>query len=132
MTDRTDILDLDAIAPIPKFVKMGGKQYQVNPLTMQQLIDLERLEQALLSASSMAEVKDLATEIFGGFIPAIKEEGLFFTTEQMWAIIRFAQKTSIPQQAPEAAEVAREYAPKKKDDSLRESQPSSDSTQATK
>lgn len=132
MPNTPDLLDLDAIAPIPKFVKLNGKRYEVKPLTIQQLINLERLEQALTNIKSMEDVEKLVQESFSEFIPAIKEEGLFFTTEQMWAIIKFAQNTSVPQQSEAGAQTAKEYAPKKKEDSLKESPASSDSIPATK
>jgi hypothetical protein len=114
---NSEILDLDALSPIPKYISLNGKKYECKPLTLQQLIDLIRFEEALKKVSSMDELEKISKDALAAFIPAVKEEGLFFSLEQLFAIIEFAQKTSTPSETEEGAKVAKEYAPKKKENS---------------
>jgi hypothetical protein len=115
-----DILDLNSLSPIPKIISLNGKKYECLPLTLQQLIDLVRFEQALREIRSMDELEKISTEALAAFIPAIKEEGLIFTLEQLFSIIEFAQKTATPRETEEGAKVAKEYSPKKKESSPKE------------
>lgn len=122
-----DTLDLDALSPINKAIKLNGVSYECNPITIQQLINLGRLEENLSKINSLDEIMPMVLEAISPFIPSFKTEKIDITIQQLRAIIVFAQKSSVPDLASEA----KQYAPKKKDDSVKESQDSVVSTPPT-
>ena len=112
-----NILDLDAVAPAPRLIKVRGKTLQCNPLTIRQIVQIANLETKLKNAKTADEILPAILEVLSGFIPAIKDDSTIdFTIEEMWHIIRFAQNFSLPTQATDA----KQYDTKKKVTSLGE------------
>jgi hypothetical protein len=124
----SDILDLDAIVPPVKEIKLKGKIIKCYPLTIRQLIKLAKLEKELMQVKSEDEIIPLIKNALKPFIPEIKNNDLDFTIDQLKEIIRFAQSASVPEKATEA----KEYQPKKKDNLAEQSPSSPTSTQPTK
>src|SRR5688500_7302309 len=68
MTDK--ILDLDALAPQPKKVKLGGKLLDVNPLTTEQLFKLIKSLSSIQTGKpdeEIEKVKDVLKEVIPEF-----------------------------------------------------------------
>ena len=125
----SDLLDLDALAPLPRTIKFQGKTYKCLPLTISQLVNIARLEDRLEKIKSLDEIETIVRDTLTPFLPDLeKEEKIPFSIEQMRAIIKFAQESQVPAEAPNA----KTYAPKKKESSPKESPDSVDSTQDTK
>ena len=115
--DIKDILDLDALIPRSKYIKIHGKEIECFPLTLGQLIKVARLEYDLSKLSDPDEIEQKIKDALSPFIPAIKEDlELNFTLEQLAAIAKFAQEGIVP----ENAEMAKEYTTKKKVNSPKE------------
>lgn len=106
----SDILDLDALVPPSRYIKLNGKQYECKPLTIRQLVEIAHIEKKLAEITSEDEIIPIIREALKPFIPAIENEEVDFTIPQFRAIIQFAQTSAIPEKATEA----REYDPKKK------------------
>jgi hypothetical protein len=123
----TDILDLDALVPPVKEIKIKGKLIKCYPLTIRQLVTLAKLENKLINVKTEDEIIPLIKEALKPFIPEIENDEIDFTIQQLREIVRFAQSASIPQEATQA----KEFDPKKKDDLAKESPTSSTPTQPT-
>ena len=125
----SDIFDLDALVPPSKHIKVRGKMLECKPLTIRQTITLIKLEQKMLGIQNVDEIMPLIKEALGPCVPAILEdETVDFTIYELRQIIRFAQKISIPEVAPETQPYTD---PKKKVISQEASPTSSGSTPAT-
>ena len=120
-----DTLDLDALVPEPKKIKLNGKFFDVLPLTIKQLINLAKLEQKLINIKNEDEVKPLILETLKPIIPELND--VDFTYLQLMALLKFAQASSLPKEN----KAAEDYSPKKKIDSAKESPTSSTSTPPT-
>ena len=92
MSDQ--ILDLDALAPQPKKVKLGGKVFDVNPPRLKQLIKLIRLFSSLENVKTKEELEDVdkIMDELNNMAPGISEADL--TIDQMKALIEFAMLQS--------------------------------------
>lgn len=125
-----DVLDLDALVPQSKQIKIGGNFYEIKPLTLQQLIQVARLEERMMSIKTVDEVIPLIKEVLGPIVPAVLEDKFELNVLQIKAIVQYAQKISVD--LGDAPTEARQYnQPKKKDNLAEESPSSSDSTQDT-
>lgn len=95
------LLDLDALVPEKKQVKLGGKIYEVNPPTMVQLIALQKTLLSMKDSTTeeqedaINKVKNIISEI----VPGI--DGLNLNTQQLQALIEFAYSTNTPQPTEE-------------------------------
>lgn len=124
-----DILDLDALVPSSKHIKINGELHEVKPLTVQQLIKVVKLEDKLLNITNEEEILPLIKEALGPICPAIMEDKFEFTIPQLKAIMAFAQKTSA--NLDQEPETQKYEDPKKKDTLVKDSLTSSDSTMDT-
>lgn len=125
----SDILDLDALMPPSRQVKINGKLYECKPLTIRQLINVTRLEQELTKIETAEEIMPIIKKAFTPFMPQIAEdENIDFTVSQMKELIKFAQTISTAEPESEAKKYDD---PKKKIPSVEESPTSSASTKAT-
>jgi ASC-1-like (ASCH) protein len=99
MSDQ--ILDLDALAPQPKKVKLGGKIIDVNPPRLKQLIKLVRIFSSLENVKDKEALEDVnqIVEELEYMAPGIKDMDL--TIDQMRALIEFAM---IQSQTPAEAQ----------------------------
>jgi hypothetical protein len=94
----SDILDLDALAPEVKKVKIAGKIIDCYPPKVLQLIKMQKIWEKmqggkLTSAEAIQGLKEALTPI----VPAIKnDDDIDFSIEQLTALLRFAQGTAIP------------------------------------
>jgi hypothetical protein len=117
-----DILDLDALLPPPKKVKIGGKIIEVLPLTIRQLVSVAKLEERLKQVNNEDEIMAVIRETLSPFIPALKEDQTIdFTIAQMKRLVEFAQEVS----APEPDAPSKQYTVEKKISSPAESPTSS-------
>lgn len=125
-----ETLDLDALAPEPRQIKVRGKTYLCTPLTIQQIIELSHLEERFGELTTLEEIAELIKNTLGTFMPAIKEEKTIdFTIDEMWKIVNFAKSFSIPSQRE--SESAKVYDHKKKLASQEDSPSSSTSIKDT-
>ena len=115
-----NILDLDAIAPIPKLIKINGKQYPCNPLTVKQVVQLVRLNASITGNTDINKVNDVIVEMIRPLVPDLVADGVDLTADQVKSIIQFAQDASTPSGESEGAIAAKEFPIKKKEDSPKE------------
>lgn len=125
----SDILDLDALAPPDKQIKVRGKMLICKPLTIRNLISVVKLEDELKGIEKVDDILPLIKSRLSPFIPQIEtDDTLDFTILEIRRIILFAQSISIP----EPTGPVKEYVdPKKKVSSPEESLTSSVSTPDT-
>lgn len=111
-----DILDLQALVPEPKKIKLhNGKLIDCFPLTIRQLVKVAKLEKQLTEVQTEDEIIELMVDALGPFIPAIKDDPeVDFTIAELWKIVRFAQDISVQEVSKETKEYAPESDPKKK------------------
>lgn len=125
-----EILDLDALLPPPRKIRLQGKILEVKPLTIRQLIYIVKLEQRLAEVNNEDELMEEVRKALVPFIPALAEdETIDFTAGQMRELIKFAQKISVEVADDKETKVYAE--PKKKVDSQEGLPTSSDSTPPT-
>lgn len=125
----TDLLDLDALAPPDKKIKVRGKILTCKPLTIRQMINVVRLEERLKNTDDAEQIIPIIKEVLSPFMPDVaKDDTIDFTVMELRQIIKFAQEVSVPDVRQETV---KEYDPKKKVVSPEGSHTSSTSTQAT-
>lgn len=109
------LLDLDALAPQPKQVKVSGKIIECKPPTIRQLLNIQKTVDKIQQSSTTAEEAiTLLEDAFASIMPAIKEDpDIDLTLEQFYALIQFLQSQSIP----DSATKAQSYPVQKKTDS---------------
>lgn len=115
-----DILDLDALLPPDRQVKINKKLYTVKPLTIAQLITVTKLNTRLSQVKSEDEIYPLIKEGLSPFIPEFAQDDniLNVTVEQLKALLEFVQRVS----TPDEADTTKQYSdPKKKVSSPEES-----------
>lgn len=115
---ENDILDLDALVPPSRKIKLNNKLYDVKPLTIKQLIILAKLEQRLTQVQNEDEIMPEIKKALSPVIPDIDDENIDFTPAQMKAIIRFAQQISVEEAQKD--EITKDYSDTKKKQSSQE------------
>lgn len=109
---QTDLLDLDVLIPSTCRIKIGGKELEAFPLTIKQLVRITNLETEIAKSTNPMDLYDVIVDVLSPMIPALKTDTtLDFNIGQLFAIIQFAQKISIPSFA---APATKEVTPKKK------------------
>jgi hypothetical protein len=125
-------LDLDVIAPQPKTIRLGGKILTCYPLTVNQLLDVIKLQGIFANMNDTEDAQKLIRNAFEPLIPELKKDpSLKLYFNQMKSLIEFAQKISIPDANEENKEVRELSDPKKKVDSPEALPTSSGSIQGT-
>lgn len=124
----SDILDLDALVPPTKQLKIQGRVFNCNPLTVGQLIKIVKLQDNLAKVTTEDEVRKIIDEVMNMFIQGYDKADIDLRVDQIKEIIDFAMKQSVPEEAREA----KDFTPEKKVSSVKESPTSSTSTPATK
>lgn len=120
-------LDLDGIAPVSDYIVVDEKKYEVKPLKVDELLEVFRLEESIKSAGTVDEIREKIKTVLGPAIPEMfSQDKIPVTLAQLKKIIAFVSSVNVPESATEA----KEYDPKKKADSVKESPTSSDSTPA--
>jgi len=122
-----DILDLDALVPPDKQIKVRGKLLTCKPLTIKQMIEVVRLEDRLKEATTPDDILPIIRKTLSPFIPELEtDDTIDFTIVELKQIIKFAQEVSIPDVRDETV---KQYDHKKKAVSQEESPTSSTSSQ---
>jgi len=108
----TDILDLDVLIPSPCKIRINGKEIDAHPLTLKQLIRITNIQTEISQTKNTKEMYDTIIDSLSPMIPALKTDPtLDFSLDQLYAIIEFAQKISLPKNI---ATETKEITPKKK------------------
>lgn len=107
MADPQIHLDLDALAPEVRKIKIGGKVIDCYPPKVLQLVEIaqawEKIESGQVNAM---EAIPVIKKVLEPIIPAIKDDpSIDFTFQQMVAIIKFAQESAV-QNAPSDVQTA--------------------------
>jgi hypothetical protein len=123
----SETLDLDALLPPTKQLKIQGRVFDCKPLTVGQLIKVAQLEQDLMKVTNESEILPLIENALTPFIPEYKKAGLDLRIDQIREIVKFALKQTMPSEAKEA----KNYSAEKKIDSAKVSPTSSTSTPVT-
>lgn len=119
-------LDLDAIAPQPRKIKLGGRILTCYPLNVYQLINVIRLQDKFVTSITAGEMEKAIRDAFEPLIPELKtDKTITFHMNQMRRLIQFAQEISVPE--PDEDKTKYED-PKKKVALAKESPDSSGST----
>ena len=83
-------LDLDALVPQEKKIKLNGKEYSVKQPTLAQLLMVLSMSEKLQTDKESAEALGKMMEIIVILIPDLKDEPL--TAEQAFKILEFVIK----------------------------------------
>lgn len=108
MTGMTDILDLDALSPQKKQVKISGKIIDVYPPKVMQLIEIQRLFEIFKENKNDATTYiEALRKALSPIVPAIQDDPTIdFSLEQLIALLAFVQSAAVPKslenKAPEA------------------------------
>lgn len=112
---QTDILDLDVLIPSTCIIKIQGKELEAHPLSIKQLIRITNLRDELSKKRDPYKMYDTIIDVLSPMIPALKtDKTIDLNIGQLYAIINFAQKISMP---AGIMPVTQEAVPKKKVDS---------------
>lgn len=107
----SEVLDLDALLPEAKKVKLNGKVFDVYPATIRQLLRIQSIGQDISTGKLTGpEAEDLLINALSSIIPVLKEDtSVDLNIAQMVALIDFVQKQSVPQN-----EAGQAFSPQKK------------------
>jgi hypothetical protein len=102
-------LDLDALAPKPHEVKLGGEMIEVNPPKFKSLIRLMELSDKLSRANQDdgAEMAVLFSEFQQALIPIIPklgEDDVDLTIQQVMALVTFVMEIASAENTPSNVE----------------------------
>lgn len=89
-------LDLDALVPQSKTVKVNGKVYEIKPLKLNDFLNLQMTLRSIKGKSD-EEMVDLIAKVFENIkpiVPEIEEMGL--TIPQTMALLEFIYKQEAP------------------------------------
>lgn len=112
---QTDLLDLDVLIPSTCIIKIQGKELEAHPLSIKQLIRITNLREELSKKKDPYKMYDTIIDVLAPMIPALKtDKTIDLNIAQLYAIINFAQKISMPEGLMQAT---KEVTPKKKVDS---------------
>lgn len=109
MTNSTNYLDLDSVAPAKKSVRIFGTEYEMRPMSLRDFAQATREQAAFekkLAAGEADEVDQIEHMLksMKRILPSITEEHVGkLTMDQLVAITSFAQATA-EAGAPQAAE----------------------------
>jgi hypothetical protein len=101
----TDVLDLDALIPPVKKIKINGKIIDCFPLTLKQLLNIAKLRKELQNIDDPDKIEQMIMNGLSPFCPAAKEKGFDLTLAQFNAIVDFAMQSSIPQDIEKDAKI---------------------------
>ena len=99
--NETYDLDLDAIAPEPKKVKLGGRIIEVTPPKFKNLVSLMKLVGQLGNVGNdeqktLETIDELRSSLIP-MIPALAEDDMDLTFEQLQVLLEFVMQTATPQ-----------------------------------
>jgi adenylosuccinate synthase len=93
----SDILDLDAILPEPRQVKLNGKTYTILPAKLKDFIAIQKLFlsfQDVGDPTKQVSAIEEITKVLKPIIPNVEEMDVTF--EQLLAILQFSYNTAAP------------------------------------
>lgn len=94
----SDVLDLDALLPEPKKIKINGKLIDCYPPKVKHLISMQRVFARIQNAQDTDEAEKLIEDVLAPIIPAIREDDTIdFTLDQLKALLQFAQNAALRQ-----------------------------------
>lgn len=92
-------LDLDALQPAAKTVKLGGKTYEVHPPKFKNLLRLAKLSNKMeTGTASEADVDEISKCLFG-VMPQLEEDGVDLDLNQFGMLIGFIMSMAQPADA---------------------------------
>jgi hypothetical protein len=92
-----EILDLDALSPKPKKVKLSGKIIDVYPPTVKQLLHITAVGKEISDTSDPEKAMQSVIDALSPIIPAFKDDpDIDFTVAQLTALVDFIQEMSSP------------------------------------
>lgn len=103
-------LDLDALKPEVKYVKLNDRIIEVNPPKFKNIVAISKLVRQTQTATSADEQMDIIgkfTDELIPLVPALKEKDFDLTFEQMNTLITFITNMASPQQKQEVEKVVR-------------------------
>jgi hypothetical protein len=108
-----DKLNLDELLPESREVTFNGKDYEVKPPTVEQMLRVADLDRVLYSsnAENVEDVLEIINSTLEPVVPDIRKMNL--TKEQLLGLMSFILKTA----RPESLEKVQNVTPKKKQDS---------------
>lgn len=111
----SNMLDLDALIPEPKKIKIKGKIIDCNPPTIKQLLNIQKVVDTIQNNNLQGEEAiNKFEDALSAIIPALKTDPeIDLTINQFYALIQFLQTDAIPQSAVKA----QDYPVQKKIDS---------------
>lgn len=94
----SDILDLDALAPEPKQVRIDGKIFDLFPIKVKVLIKIQKIFLEWKSGKITDDNQDIEAiiETLKPVFPGISEVDLTF--QQLLRLLEFASEKAIPEQ----------------------------------
>lgn len=109
----SDIFDLDKIVPEKKKIKIGDEILECNPISVQDLILLEKLGKQHDTLDG-EELIEKINEILSSIIPGIEKHKL--SVGQYFALIDFIKKMA----SPDNIDDNKQYSTQKKTESLKQ------------
>lgn len=88
-------LDLDALAPQDKRIKLNGKEYVIKQPSLRQLMTVLALSQELKEGKDEAKAFKKMVEVIEILVPEMKDEDLTF--EQMFKLLEFIVGMATPE-----------------------------------
>lgn len=90
-----DILDLDALAPEPKRVKINGEVVECYPPKMFQLIRLQKLFLKLQQNGEDADLLEQFRDALYELVPSLKESNADLSFQQLTTLLSFLQESAV-------------------------------------
>ncbi|MCJ8600989.1 hypothetical protein MWH03_00140 [Klebsiella pneumoniae] len=91
----TNLLDLDAIKPSEKSIKLKGKKYYLNPMSLGLFVLIQQLQEKDISSQPLVEQAKAYADIIEKFAPGMPREAIdTLSIEQLQQIFVFATATA--------------------------------------
>lgn len=105
---NTKLLDLDAIKPSEKSVKLKGKKYPLNPMSLGLFVLIQQLQEKDIANQPLHEQAKSYADVVEKFIPGLPREEIdALSVEQLQQIFLFATTTADEISASETPEEAK-------------------------
>lgn len=107
----SDTLDLDQLIPEPKTVKVNGKVYELKPLKLKTLLNLQKILSTAKDKSN-EEMLTLMDDMFASLKPIVPDiEEMDLTLPQTLALMDFIYRNEQATQGSEAKTVEKKTEP---------------------
>lgn len=89
------LLDLDAIKPSEKSIKLKGKKYALNPMSLGLFVLIQQLQEQDITARSPMEQAKAYADVVEKFIPGLPRDQIdALSIDQLQQIFAFATATA--------------------------------------